>query len=291
MGEEYSVLETRMSSNASAIAFSFVERLAEDLKDERLELPSFPDAVLRVQRALQSEHSSADEVVTIVSSEPALAARLLKIANSVEFRRADSEITDLRKAIARMGFNMVRTVAVSFALRQLRRKDELVAIKGQLESIWQESIETAAYCYVLARRFAKVNPDQAMLAGLLHVLGKLYIVMRANDLEVHDDNCIQDIVKDWHATIAQAITENWGLPEVLQQAVAHQDELMEPQEGSLSQIDVLQAAKILARAEQIDHMLACYPVAARIGLSEDHLDNFSQNHAEEVQRVRESLGS
>ena len=279
------------TGNASSAAFSFVERLAQDLQDERLELPSFPDAVLRVQRALQAEDSSAAEIVPILSSEPALAARLLKMANSVEFRRADSEITDLRKAISRMGFNMVRSVSVSFALRQLRRKDDLTDIRSQLEEIWKDSIETAAYCYVLARRFAKTNPDQAMLAGLLHVLGKLYIVMRARDLQVRDDESVRAIVKDWHATIAQAITENWGLPETLQQAVAHQDEFHEPQTGEVSHIDVLQAARILTNAQQIDHLLACYPVTARVGLTEERLEGFVDAHGEEIQRVKQSLGS
>ena len=79
--------------------------------------------VIRIQRALQSPDTKTEDVVRILSSEPALAARLLRMANSAEFRRVDQNITDLRKAVARMGFNMVRSVAVAFAMRQLRRKD------------------------------------------------------------------------------------------------------------------------------------------------------------------------
>ena len=89
-----------MSTTAHAVGFSFVERLAQDLRDERLELPAFPEAVIRIQRALQSPDTSTDDVVRILSSEPALAARLLRMANSAEFRRVDQNITDLRKAVA-----------------------------------------------------------------------------------------------------------------------------------------------------------------------------------------------
>jgi HD-like signal output (HDOD) protein len=121
------------------------------LRDERLELPAFPEAVGRIQRALQSPDTSTDDVVRILSSEPALAARLLRMANSAEFRRVDQNATDWRKALARMGFNMVRSVAVAFAMRQLRRKDTY---------------------FVIAKRFTTVNPDQALLTGLLHVLGR-----------------------------------------------------------------------------------------------------------------------
>ena len=168
-----------MSTVAHAAGFSFVERLAQDLKDERLELPSFPEAVLRVQRALQSPDTTVDEIVRILSSEPALAARLLRIANSAEFRRMDGEITDLRKAVSRMGFNMVRSVSVAFAMRQLRRKDSYsAAVQAELEAVWRESIEIAAASYVIAKHAARANPEQALLAGLLHVLGRLYIIMR-----------------------------------------------------------------------------------------------------------------
>jgi HD-like signal output (HDOD) protein len=93
-----------MSSSAHAVGFSFVERLAQDLRDERLELPAFPEAVLRIQRVLQSPDTRTDDVVRILSSEPALAARLLRMANSAEFRRATQNITDLRQAVSRMGF-------------------------------------------------------------------------------------------------------------------------------------------------------------------------------------------
>lgn len=112
-----------MSSTAHTVGFSFVERLAQVLRDERLELPAFPEAAVRIQPVLQSPDTRTDDVVRILSSEPALAARLLRMANSAEFRRVDQNITDLRMAVTRMGFNMDRSVAVAFAMRQLRRKD------------------------------------------------------------------------------------------------------------------------------------------------------------------------
>ncbi len=280
-----------MSSNpsASAQAFSFVERLAQDLKDERLELPAFPDAVIRVQRALQDDKTSSEDIVTIMGSDPALAARLLKIANSAEFRRADSEITDLRKAISRMGFNMLRSVAVSFAMRQLRRKDDLADIQSQLEWIWQNSIQTAAYCYVLARPIKQTNTEEAMLTGLLHVLGKLYIVMRAKELNVNADADVTAIVDDWHATIAQAIAENWGLPEPLQQALAQQDDLEGCQEGAVNQTDILQAARIMTGAEAVDGQLAEFPVMQRLNLDAEKLEEFAASNEAELSRVRGSL--
>jgi HD-like signal output (HDOD) protein len=229
-----------MSTTASAVGFSFVERLAKDLRDERLELPAFPEAVIRIQRVLQSPDTRTDDVVRILSSEPALAARLLRMANSAEFRRGDQGITDLRNAVARMGFNMVRSVAVAFAMRQLRRKDTYSpTAQLQLEQAWEESLNTSAACFVIARRFTRLNPDQALLTGLLHVLGRLYIVMRSKDAAELSDTEMRQIVDGWHASIGKAILESWGLPEELQHAVEHQDELEAEQPGDVSLTDVL----------------------------------------------------
>ncbi|MEO8464092.1 MAG: HDOD domain-containing protein [Gammaproteobacteria bacterium] len=272
-----------MSSTAQAVGFSFVERLAQDLHDERLELPAFPEAVLRIQRALQSPDTSTDDIVRILSSEPALAARLLRIANSAEFRRADANITDLRKAVSRMGFNMVRSVAVAFAMRQLRTKDSYSpAAKAELERAWADSLDTSAACFVIAKRFTRVSPDQALLIGLLHVLGRLYIIMRSKDTAELSDTALREIIDGWHANIGKAILETWGLPETLQSAVEHQDEFEVEFEGEVGLADVLVAAKLVQRGEQD---LARYPALRRVGIAPGDMDKY----VDEIKAVRSSL--
>jgi len=276
-----------MSSTAHAVGFSFVERLAQDLRDERLELPAFPEAVLRIQRVLQSPDTSTDDVVRILSSEPALAARLLRMANSAEFRRADQNITDLRKAVSRMGFNMVRSVAVAFAMRQLRRKDTYSAsAQAELERAWEASLEASATCFVIAKRFTRLNPDQALLVGLLHVLGRLYIIMRSKDVAELSDAEMRNVIDGWHAAIGKAILESWGLPETLQHAVEHQDELDAAQEGDVSMTDVLIAAKLLAKGEQDG---VKFPVLLRVGVASADGTNPMEQYADELRSVRASL--
>lgn len=272
-----------MSSTAHAVGFSFVERLAQDLRDERLELPAFPEAVVRIQRVLQSPDTRTDDVVRILSSEPALAARLLRMANSAEFRRVDQNITDLRMAVTRMGFNMVRSVAVAFAMRQLRRKDTYSpAAQRELEQAWEESLAASAACFVIAKRFTRLNPDQALLTGLLHVLGRLYIIMRSKDAPELSDLEMRQVVEGWHASIGKAILESWGLPEELQHAVEHQDALEVEHDGAVSMTHVLIAAKVLARGEKD---VARFPALKRIGVSPDAM----AVHAEELAAVRSSL--
>jgi HD-like signal output (HDOD) protein len=278
-----------MSSTAQAVGFSFVERLAQDLKDERLELPAFPEAVLRIQRILQSPETSTDDVVRILSSEPALAARLLRIANSAEFRRMDQDVTDLRKAVSRMGFNMVRSVAVAFAMRQLRRKDTYSAeAQTELERAWNDSLQMAAACFVIAKRFTRVNPDQALLTGLLHVLGRLYIIMRAKDIGEMEAGELRAVVDGWHSSIAKAILESWGLPEAMQAAVEQQDHEEVELDGAVSLTDILISAKLLSAGKQD---ATKYPALRRVGVAaSDRAMSVMEEYAGELQSVRSSFG-
>src|SRR3569833_1244070 len=88
-------------------AFAFVQALASELSRGKVDLPSFPDIALRVRKVLADENVSQDQVSRVVGSEPALAARLMQIANSAALNFTGKAITDLRTAINRMGHNMV----------------------------------------------------------------------------------------------------------------------------------------------------------------------------------------
>ena len=251
-----------MSTTPHKVAYGFVARLAEDLKDERLELPAFPEAVLRVQRALQSPDTSAGDVVSILSSDPGLAANVLRIANSAAFRPVAGEITDLRNAVSRLGFTTVRAVSVEYAMRQLRRGlERSPAARAEVEKIWGDSLAAASLCYVLARHYTGINPDQAMLTGLLHALGRLYVVMRAEGRTDISAAEIREVADGWQATIGRAILETWGLPEPMQHAIEHQDdvdcerddrrEIAERVASRASLTDILVSTKVLASGERL----------------------------------------
>lgn len=286
-----------------AAAYSFVERLAKDLQDSRFELPAFPEAVLRVQRALQSPDTSAGDIVAILSSDPGLAARVLRIANSAAFKPASGEITDLRNAVSRLGFNMVRTVAIEFAMRQLRRRDvKSPAARAELESISEDSLKVASISYVIAKHYTRVNSDQALLTGLLHGLGRLYIVMRAEEMEDGSRVNLREVADSWQATIGKAILESWGLPEALQHAVEHQDDRNgnhrqhEEAEGSgeaaagTSLTDVLVAAKVLV-SERGGAEACTVPALGWLNaLKNQNALAVLEDHDEEIQALRASLG-
>ncbi len=128
--------QTQGSQTTDTQAFAFVQQLAAELSKGKVELPSFPDIALRVRKVLSDENVTQDMVVRVVGSEPALAARLMQIGNSAALNFSGRPITELRTAISRMGFNMVRSAAIAFAMSQLKRQDSLKGLEKPLEDLW-----------------------------------------------------------------------------------------------------------------------------------------------------------
>ena len=236
----------------SAAGFKFVQQLATDLSNEEFDLPGFPDVVMRLHKILAEKNSSAADIVRLISSEPSLAARLIQMSNSAAFNADGREITDPRTAIQRLGFNVVRSTATDFAVRQLQKQEWLKPVRPQLAAIWRRSNAVAACCYALADNVDGVRADEALAAGLFHQMGNLYLLARGHmdGLQVTDNPEWDGLVAGWHATIARSILENWGLPEVIAEAVENQDSVVDDDTGDLSHLTLL--TRLLSGAKLSD---------------------------------------
>ena len=231
-----------------AAAFGFVQSLAAELSTGRIELPSFPEVAVRVRRALAADNTSVDQLVRIIGSEPALAARVLKMANSAALNRSGKPVTDLRAAITRLGQNMVRSAAVSFAMAQLRQGAAWAPLEPWLREVWQRSTRVATLAFALARHQARaVNADEAFLAGLLHGLGELYILTRAwqHPRLFAEEPALRAILREWHVNVARAILENWEFPPEMVEAVGVQEELGRQHSGPADLGDVMVVARLM----------------------------------------------
>jgi HD-like signal output (HDOD) protein len=282
---------TRDSGQA---AFAFVSQLAKEVSSGKVELPSFPDVAVRVRKVLTDEHVSNEQIARIVGSDAGLAARVLTLANSAALNRVGKPVGDLKTAINRIGHNNVRTAAVSFAISQLRRASELRSIAGALEEVWQEATLVAALAYSIAAR-CKLNADESMLAGLLHNVGKLYILARANRHTALfcDAASLAQVTRDWHANVGKAIVENWGFPEHIAAAVGEHENI-DRSAGHADVTDVLTVAS-LARGfvgQDVDFELNMQGVKAfgRLGLDNDKCGIIMRDCSDEIAALRTALG-
>jgi HD-like signal output (HDOD) protein len=282
---------------SSQDAFEFVKSLASELSSGKIELPSFPDIAMRVQRVLTDERATPERIVRVVSSEPTLAARVMSTANSAALNPTGRHINDLKTAITRLGFDMLRSAAMSFSMAQLRRADQFKGIEKQLNQLWQRSVQVATLAYVIAKRYAKLPPDTALLAGLLHNVGRLYILTRASQQSslFADVATYNEIVRDWHSNIAKALLENWDLSNELIEAIHSFEDLAGETTNPVSLIDVLAAAALFATFKDEPELLASklheIHASTRLGLVPEELHKVLSESAAEIAALREALGN
>ncbi len=286
--------QARENTTASA-GLEFLRELSVELAAGKVDLPSFPEVAVRVRRVLSDDRSTVDQVVRIVGSEPALAARLLKMANSVALNRSGKRVTELRTAVNRMGHNMVRSAAVSFAMAQIRGASKLVGLEKFLGDLWERSTHVAAVSFLLASRVTRLNADEAMLTGLLHGIGKLYIVTRAerHPMLFLEPNSLNDIIGHWHAAIGKAILESWEFDQVMCDAVARQDEVDAVEDAEMTLADVIHVAIMLvslaADAAALEAALQCSAAAKRLRIDAVKSAAILSESASEIASLRQAL--
>jgi HD-like signal output (HDOD) protein len=236
------------SAEERASALAFLGGLAAEVSKGTVNLPSFPDVVMRIRKALAEPEVSVTEIVRIVGTEPRLAARLLQAANSAAFNPAGKHLTDLRAAITRLGHRPVQSAAMSFAIKQLRLAPALRTISKPLNILWEQSIAVAAISQVVARR-TRVSPEEAFLTGLLHGIGRLYLMVRSvgKSDRLYQDPSFVDMIANWHPAIGKAVLENWGFDDHMCEALGDQDDYDRSGKNEPDLSDILVVGVALAR--------------------------------------------
>jgi HD-like signal output (HDOD) protein len=230
-----------------AAALQFLGNLAAEVSGGNVNLPCFPDVVIRIRKALADPDARLTQTVKIVGAEPRLAARLLQAANSATFNPSGKPLTDLRAAVTRLGHRAVQSSAMAFAVQQMRLAPALRTIAKPLNVLWEESISVASICQVIARR-THVSPDEAFLTGLLHGIGRLYIMVRAvgKSSKLSGSQFFMEMVESWHPAIGKAVLENWGFADAMSDAVGLQGDYEHGGRSEPDLTDILVVSVVLA---------------------------------------------
>ena len=273
----------------------FTRRISVDLAAAPPELPSFPDVVLRVRQALSRDEVTVDEVVRIVSAEPSLSVRLLQLSNSTALNPSGQRVTTLRAAIARMGFTVARSATVVFALSQMRRAEAWRGLEPQFRDIWESSARLAATAHALARHCRRPDGDQAMLAGMLSAVGRLFVLIRVSALpSLLADAAIYDKIQSvWHARAGRALLMRWELGAEVLDAASDFDNAHSPHGGRATLSDLLLASHHLVRIADAAELRAAgfleAPPFLRLGLDADGAAAVLTASAAEIASLRAAL--
>lgn len=251
----------------------FLDKLLDDLENDKLVLPTLPEVALKVRDTLEDENSSLVDVARIITSDAALAARMIQVSNS-PLLRAANPIETVEAAVTRMGSNMIRNLVTSMVMEQMFQATSDVTDK-RLRKIWEHSTEVAAISHALASQFTKLQPDQAMLAGLVHDIGTLPILSRAEDYPelLDDEETLDRIINTVHTTIGAEILRKWNFPEELILVAEEHEDLTRDSKNGPDYVDVVIVANLQSvidskhRHTEVDW--STVPAFAKLGLQAD----------------------
>lgn len=166
------------------------------------DLPPMPHVAARAIQMVENPNTSAPELTEVLTKDAALAARVLKIANSAMFSR-QREITTLNQAIMIIGLKALKGIIVAAALRQMNKTS------GRTEQlIWENSMCTAMAATTVAKHLKRRYTEEIFLLGLLHSLGQ--IVLLFNEQSAADYKIVLKKVRDEHLDYVTAESQVFG---------------------------------------------------------------------------------
>lgn len=147
------------------------EQLVHKAIQEISHIATLPEVTLKIIQLVEDPDSTAQDLNHIISNDPALGARILKVVNSA-FYGLPGQIGSINRAIVLLGLNAVKNIAIAASLAKLFRGGR-IAPHFDARSLWTHAIATATGTRLLARHAGLGLPDEAFLAGLIHNIGIL----------------------------------------------------------------------------------------------------------------------
>lgn len=222
----------------------FYNEILQELATGNLILPTLPEVALRVRDVVDEPDVTAKQLAEIIVTDAALSTRLIKVANSPLYRgRILSE--SVQMAVSRLGLSMVRNLVISLVMEQMFQATSN-RLEKRLHDLWEHSTEVAAISQVIASKQPGIKGDEAMLAGLIHDIGVLPILMKAEDSPaiLQDTALLDSLIIRLHTRIGAAILRSWKFPESLI-AVAAEHENYNRDAGNVPDlVDIIQVANI-----------------------------------------------
>lgn len=223
--------------------------LIEKVRTDTLVLPSLPEVALKVRKMAEDPNVSINKLADIISHDPALTARIMKIANSAFLGRG-IHVNSLHQATTRIGLRYIKNVVTAMAMEQLFvSKSDL--IKKQMDKVWSDTISLTSFALAAMQqynsnfKFTAVNFDTMTLAGLVHNIGALPILTEAEkQLDVFgNEDFIKQSIDNIAGPIGTLILRSWGFTDDLIEVAEHWNEpAYEPKHPSY--VDFIRIAAI-----------------------------------------------
>jgi putative nucleotidyltransferase with HDIG domain len=217
---------------------SFVSLVEAQIASGKTKLPVFEGTAQRLQQVLAAPPDTAEPLVNLLGSDPAIASAVLRLANS-SFFGGLAQVKTIHQALVRLGMEQVLRLALVVSQQRAYRvsANELQPI---VAALWRHTLATALGCQWLAQRLGGGVPvSEAFLAGLVHDIGKLLVVRVIDDLrKARADfrpaaKLVAEMLDSLHARCGATLARGWNLPEVYVRVIEHHHDAEFPPDDRL----------------------------------------------------------
>jgi len=247
-------------------ADQFFSELKSAVESDQLILPTLPEVALKIRDAVEGESASAQQIAETLTQDASLSARLIQVSNSPLYR-SRNPIEDLQMAVTRLGIRMVRDLVVSLAMKQIYQATSDI-LDEHFRRSWNTSVEVAAICRMLATSIPGINPEQALLAGLIHNIGALPILVMAEDDDdlFNNGEALGRIIKELQSPVGVLILETWNFGDAMTEVVREANNFSYNHEGGANLVDLVQVALLQGGhiTEEIDW--GSIPAFSKLGM-------------------------
>jgi putative nucleotidyltransferase with HDIG domain len=264
--------------------------------------PGMPATAARLMPLLQSPDSSVDEIEEIIRYDPGLTANILKLTNSAYFG-LPSQVSSVRQAVLLLGWKRLLQLVMTMCMSALMKKP-IPGYGLPRGELWRHSVAVSVAADLLVTTLNITEVDEVFTAALLHDIGKMVLGDHVSEgLEKIEEMVSKGIsfeVAEYvvlgtnHAAIGAQILQNWSLPQELVNAVRwHHDP--DTCESRCMLSDVVHVANIMSRC--IGFGKGCngqaaepsFEVIERLGLTQGHIDQLSEQTRLEMNKLAEIL--
>jgi HD-like signal output (HDOD) protein len=255
------------------------EGLIADIND----LVTLPETALRIARMVEDPNSSASDIGREISNDAALAARILRIANSPAFGQY-GKIADISRAITVLGVRQVRDLCVG--LTAIRTFEGISNDLVTMESFWRHSLLCAVAAGHIASRRRGSRGGSPFVAGLLHDIGQLVLFNRVPELaqkallmtiDEGDDVGLylfeREVMGFDHQAVGQALAQRWGLPSMLQECIAfhHEPHRAQAHPSEVATVHIANSIAVLSEigSTELGDAAPISPAAMRLAQVDD----------------------
>lgn len=286
------------SPDTTAIASSLAKNQLyldcyKSMQKDKLQLPTIPDVAFKIRRAINDQTANNAKIARVVQIDPAITARLIRIANSPLYR-GRRKIESCPEALTRVGLKAAQDIITSFAMKAVFQAKTPV-IRKKMTDLWAHSSYVASISAVLAHKTPGFDPDKAMLAGLIHDIGVVPILTHADKRPEIIDNPkdLVETVRKLRVDIGLQILRKWDFPQDFEDVIINAENWYRDIDSQADYADIVMISQLhsfigkidIKKMPKIDELPAYKKLAAN-GLDVDASIGILDMAKEEIEQIR-----